>query len=72
MSRYNSFPRTIVAKCPEDPLDAKAEQITRAREAVCPRCGHEGLDRYHHAASFALPECWWDQCEDCGYQGEPA
>lgn len=37
----------------------------------CPHCQSEEMARVHHAASFALPECWVMECGACGYHGEP-
>jgi predicted RNA-binding Zn-ribbon protein involved in translation (DUF1610 family) len=39
-----------------------------AEPEPCPKCGSTETERLHHAATFALPECWFWQCEKCGHQ----
>lgn len=49
----------------------KDEAIEAAVEHACTRCGSDDMSRVHHRANFALPECWWWNCDDCGYMTEP-
>lgn len=51
----------------EWPDDLRVREFPR-----CPRCGSEEMNRVHHAATFALPECWVMECGECGYEGEPS
>jgi hypothetical protein len=34
----------------------------------CPKCGSLNCDRYHHYGNFALPECFYQKCDDCEHQ----
>ncbi len=58
----NEYPKKIVAKCLEDPLDAAVE---RSR---CPKCEGLDTDLLHHTATFALPECHYRCCNECEHQ----
>lgn len=44
---------------------------TDAGDPVCPKCGSEGWDQFHHHGDFVAPECWWWECDDCGHRTEP-
>jgi len=34
----------------------------------CPQCDSDDVDRHHHAATFALPECEHWYCNECGHE----
>ena len=34
----------------------------------CPNCCSDDVDRCHHSATFALPECFYYQCNECDTQ----
>ncbi len=34
----------------------------------CPNCGSMEISRMHHAGDFRLPECFFNQCDDCDWQ----
>lgn len=33
----------------------------------CPKCESIDVDKVHHDATFALPECWHWFCNNCEY-----
>lgn len=37
----------------------------------CPKCGLDEYTQFHHDADHLAPECWWYECDDCGYKTEP-
>lgn len=57
-------------------IDAVIEQARAALSAArdgseakrCPKCGSAELSRGHQPGSFALPECDFDRCNECGHQ----
>lgn len=32
---------------------------------ACPKCNGQDVERIHHQASFAIPECYYWLCENC-------
>ena len=41
------------------------------RDKYCPNCGSHGYI-IHHQLEPETSNCWWIECEDCGYESEPA
>lgn len=37
----------------------------------CAICGSYDIDKLHHPATFALPECDYLYCNDCGNSADP-
>lgn len=37
---------------------------------TCPKCSNAMNHRHWHGEWLA-PECWWWECEDCGFKTEP-
>lgn len=35
---------------------------------TCPKCGSEEVSEQHHEGTFAVPECDYKQCDECGHQ----
>ena len=58
---------TIAAK-----LQPLVDRLNRAERlaafAACPKCHQTDLQVFHHQGSFALPECSFLVCNDCGNQ----
>lgn len=40
------------------------------RDMFCPNCGSHGYT-IHHQLDPVTSNCWWIECEDCGYESEP-
>lgn len=34
----------------------------------CPKCQSDDVDRCHHEATYAVPECDYWQCNECEHQ----
>lgn len=34
----------------------------------CPECHSKEVSRRHHLGDFRLPECFFNQCDECGCQ----
>jgi len=64
----NAAPQANVAE-PVGPAEA-ARSVPPAVAAPCPECGGE-LDRAHRAGDGYAPECSYEYCLECGWQGEP-
>lgn len=47
---------------------AKGQKTNMLTLARCPQCGSFDTERRHAHGTFALPECYFQQCEDCGQQ----
>ena len=39
-----------------------------AEPVRCPACDSCEVDKIHHEATFALPECWYFTCLECDKQ----
>ena len=51
--------------------NVKDAQIDTTVWEACPKCGSDEYARWHHAGDMLVPECWWWNCDDCGYATEP-
>lgn len=47
-----------IMRAPRDPLETEC----------CPNCGWCYWELLHYDATFAVPECWYKQCEKCDWQ----
>lgn len=50
---------------------AKANQQAHAKDEasrLCPECGCAERTKRHHPGTFAVPECWFWQCDECEHQ----
>jgi hypothetical protein len=48
------------------PRKEKRERIQRGPR--CPKCDCRDVDRIHHEATFAIPECTFWMCSECDEQ----
>ncbi len=46
----------------------KGQRTSMIVTASCPRCGNYDTERCHHSGTFAVPECFFTRCDDCGHQ----
>lgn len=46
----------------------KHEKTTMITLLKCPKCKSLETSRCHHYGNFALPECFFQRCDDCGHQ----
>lgn len=45
-----------------------AAKLIASLTPPCPKCGCAERTKRHHAGTFAVPECWFWQCDECEHQ----
>lgn len=46
----------------------KGQKTTMINCIKCPKCGSFDTTRCHHQGNFALPECFYQSCDECNHQ----